>query len=97
LEQDNIVYPFVAFVGQDLLKLALLAIAVNPSIGGLLIRGEKGTGKSVVVRGLADVLPPIEVVADCPFNCDPHNPLLMCSRCRERYKDESCNPSYRCY
>jgi len=85
LEQDNIVYPFVAFVGQDLLKLALLAIAVNPSIGGLLIRGEKGTGKSVVVRGLADVLPPIEVVADCPFNCDPHNPLLMCSRCRERY------------
>ncbi len=85
MEQDNIVYPFVAFVGQDLLKLALLAIAVNPSIGGLLIRGEKGTGKSVVVRGLADVLPPIEVVADCPFNCDPHNPLLMCSRCRERY------------
>ncbi len=85
MEQNNIVYPFVAFVGQDLLKLALLAIAVNPSIGGLLIRGEKGTGKSVVVRGLADVLPPIEVVADCPFNCDPHNPLLMCSRCHERY------------
>lgn len=83
--EEEITYPFVAFVGQDLLKLALLAIATNPSIGGLLIRGEKGTGKSVIVRGLADVLPPIEVVADCIFNCDPHNPLMMCPRCRERY------------
>ncbi|MCR8487167.1 MAG: ATP-binding protein [Crenarchaeota archaeon] len=82
---QEVVFPFVAFVGQDLFKLALLAIAVNPSIGGLLVRGEKGTGKSVLVRALADVLLPIEVVADCPFNCDPHNPLLMCPQCRERY------------
>lgn len=84
-DRGEMVFPFVAFVGQDLFKLALLVVAVNPSIGGLLVRGEKGTGKSVLVRALADVLPPIDVVADCPFNCDPHNPLLMCPRCFERY------------
>lgn len=78
------VYPFAAIVDQDLLKLALLAIAVNPRIGGLLIRGEKGSGKSMIVRALADVLPEIEVVADCPFNCNPHDPSEMCDSCRAR-------------
>ncbi len=76
--------PFSAFVGQNLLKLALLSVAVNPKIGGLLIRGEKGSGKSVIVRALADLLPPIDVVADCPFNCDPHDIENMCPLCRER-------------
>lgn len=80
----KLVYPFSAVVNQDLLKLALLAVAVNPRIGGLLIRGEKGSGKSMIVRALADVLPEIEVVADCPFRCNPHNPLEMCDKCRAR-------------
>ncbi len=81
------VLPFSAFVDQDLLKLALLAIAVNPNIGGILIRGEKGSGKSVIVRALADILPPIEVVADCPFRCDPHNITNMCPTCRKRLEN----------
>ena len=80
------VYPFAAIVNQDLLKLALLAIAVNPRIGGLLIRGEKGSGKSMIVRALADVLPEIEVVSDCPFHCNPRDPSEMCDSCRARFE-----------
>jgi len=86
LSSERPVYPFAAIVDQDLLKLALLAIAVNPRIGGLLIRGEKGSGKSMIVRALADVLPEIEVVADCPFNCNPHNLSEMCDSCRARFE-----------
>lgn len=74
-------YPFTAIVGQERLKQALLAIAVNPAIGGVLIQGPSGTGKSTAVRGLAEVLPEIEVVADCPFSCDPAQP---CASCAER-------------
>ncbi len=82
---SKIPFPFAAFVDQDELKLALLLVSINPKIGGLLIRGEKGTGKSILVRALADLLPPIDVVADCPFNCDPHDPTNMCDSCRSRY------------
>jgi len=64
----------------------LLLLAINPKIGGLLIRGEKGTGKSALVRALADLLPPIKVVADCPFNDDPDDVSNMCTICRERVK-----------
>ena len=80
------VFPFTAFVDQEELKLALLLLAINPKIGGLLIRGEKGTGKSALVRALADLLPPIKVVADCPFNDDPDDVSNMCTICRERVK-----------
>ncbi|RLE98176.1 MAG: hypothetical protein DRJ57_03825 [Thermoprotei archaeon] len=66
------------------LKRALLALAVDPSIGGLLIMGPKGTGKSSIVRSFAKLLPPIRVVADCPFNCDPDSPDEMCDLCRSR-------------
>jgi Mg-chelatase subunit ChlI len=64
-------YPFTAIVGQDLMKLALILNAINPKIGGVLIKGTKGTAKSTAVRALADLLPEIEVVKDCPFNCNP--------------------------
>jgi len=77
-------YPFTAIVGQDTMKKALVLNAVNPLLGGVLIRGEKGTAKSIAVRGLAALLPEIEVVKGCPFGCPPGNPDMMCSECAER-------------
>ena len=65
------IFPFTAIVGQEDLKLALLLNAVNPAIGGVLIRGEKGTGKSTAVRALAGLLPDMEVVAGCLYGCHP--------------------------
>ena len=90
---EKIVFPFTAFVGQEELKLALILLAINPRIGGVLIRGEKGTGKSALVRALADLLPPIEVVADCPFNCDPNDPTNMCDECRKRHANGEALPT----
>lgn len=87
LEDTRVNYPFPAIVNQELLKRALLLLAVNPKIGGLLIRGEKGSGKSTAVRALGDLLPEIEVVADCPFHCDPHDISNMCEVCRRRYEN----------
>lgn len=78
------IYPFSALVGQDEMKLALILNAITPTIGGVLIRGEKGTAKSTAVRALAAVLPEIEVVADCPFSCPPDRLEEMCASCRER-------------
>lgn len=84
LRLKRVVYPFSALVGQEKMKLALILNAINPQIGGVLIRGEKGTGKSTAVRALAELLPEIEVVKGCPFSCDPHNISLMCPTCKER-------------
>jgi Mg-chelatase subunit ChlI len=78
------VYPFTAIVGQNRMKLALSLNAINPSIGGVLIRGERGTAKSTAVRALAALLPEIRVVADCPFSCDPDRPDQLCDDCRTR-------------
>ncbi len=78
------VFPFPAIVGQEKAKLALLCNAVNPSIGGVLLSGEKGCGKSTMVRALADVLPEIEVVKGCIFGCNPRNELEMCDECRKK-------------
>jgi len=71
-------YPFSAIVGQEYLKLALLVNAVSPEVGGVLVRGEKGTAKSTAVRALAKLLPPISVVAGCPYSCDPESPNPDC-------------------
>ncbi len=77
------VYPFAALVGQERLKKALILNAISPLIGGVLIRGEKGTAKSTAARGLAELLPPLAVVAGCPFHCDPDKIELMCDHCRK--------------
>ena len=77
-------YPFTAIVGQEEMKLALILNLVDSLIGGVLIMGHRGTGKSTAVRALAALLPPIEVVADCPFNCDPANPCSNCLTNDER-------------
>jgi Mg-chelatase subunit ChlI len=77
-------FPFSAIVGQETLKTALLVNAVDPRVGGVLVRGEKGTAKSTAVRALAAVLPPIEVVADCRFSCDPDDAGHLCDECRVR-------------
>ncbi|HEY2520838.1 MAG TPA: putative cobaltochelatase [Streptosporangiaceae bacterium] len=71
-------YPFAAIVGMADLKLALLLNAVSPAIGGVLVRGEKGTAKSTVVRGLGALLPPVRVVTGCRFSCDPADPDPGC-------------------
>lgn len=79
-------YPFTALVGQERLKLALILSAINPSLSGVLVRGEKGTAKSTAVHALADLLPEVEVVKDCPFRCSPRQPSRMCSDCYEHWQ-----------
>src|SRR5579859_7036571 len=78
------VYPFTAIVGQERMKRALVLNAVNSAIGGVLIRGERGTAKSTAARALAALLPDIEVVSDCRFSCDPRRPDQFCDECRDR-------------
>jgi magnesium chelatase subunit D len=79
--RNRTIYPFSAIVGQEKMKLALILNVINPKIGGVLLRGEKGTGKSLTVRALANLLPEVNVVADCPFHCDPTRPKDMCDAC----------------
>ncbi|WP_255191050.1 ATP-binding protein [Natronobeatus ordinarius] len=76
--------PFPAIVGQEELKRALLAVAANDALDGLLVQGEKGTAKSTAVRGLVDLLPEQEAVADCPYGCPPDDPAGQCESCRSR-------------
>jgi Mg-chelatase subunit ChlI len=78
------VLPFAALVGQDDLRLALLLLAVSPRLGGLLVRGHKGTAKSTAARGLAAVLPPVSVVEGCRFGCPAERPAQWCDECRGR-------------
>jgi magnesium chelatase subunit D len=78
------VYPFTAIVGQDQLLLALALNAIDPSLAGVLVRGEKGTAKSTAVRALAELLPKVEVASDCQFGCHPRQKDKMCLNCRER-------------
>jgi magnesium chelatase ATPase subunit I len=76
------VYPFTSIVGQDEMRLALLLSLVEPAIGGVLVMGHRGTGKSTAVRALAELLPPLTRAARCAFNCDPDNTDELCDNCR---------------
>src|SRR5215470_3662180 len=75
------VYPFTALVGQEEMKLALLLCVIERHIGGVLIMGERGTGKSTAVRALADLLPRISRVKGCAYGCDPAEPPALCQDC----------------
>src|SRR5512135_2022383 len=79
-----VIYPFTAIVGQERMRRALVLNAVDPRIGGVLIRGERGTAKSTAARALAALLPKVRVVRDCRFGCDPDQPTSWCTECRER-------------
>ncbi|OQY35862.1 MAG: magnesium chelatase [Anaerolineaceae bacterium 4572_5.1] len=78
------IYPFTAIVGQERMIRALILNAVDIRIGGVLIRGERGTAKSTAARALAALLPHVTVVDECRFGCDPDKPTRWCTECRER-------------
>ncbi|NEN88898.1 MAG: magnesium chelatase ATPase subunit I [Okeania sp. SIO3H1] len=78
------VFPFTAIVGQEEMKLALLLNVIDPKIGGVMIMGDRGTGKSTTIRALADLLPEIDIVLDDPFNSDPQDPDLMSDSVQDR-------------
>ncbi|MFA5321407.1 MAG: AAA family ATPase [Smithella sp.] len=80
------IFPFTAIVGQEEMKTGLIINVIDPSIGGLLIMGEKGTAKSTAVRALAELLPETTAVKGCPFNCDPDG--VLCTDCKETLKTE---------
>ncbi|MGK7914604.1 MAG: magnesium chelatase ATPase subunit I [Prochloraceae cyanobacterium] len=80
----RVVFPFTAIVGQEEMKLALLLNVIDPKVGGVMIMGDRGTGKSTTIRALADLLPKIDVVANDPFNSDPQDPDLMSDEVREQ-------------
>ena len=80
------IFPFTAIVGQDNMRLALILNAINPRIGGVLIRGERGTAKSTAARAMAALLPEIRVVTDDPFSSDPDDPSQMSDDVRERFE-----------
>ncbi len=86
------VYPFTAIVGQDEMKLSLILNVINPALGGVLIKGEKGTAKSTAVRALAELLPPMAAVHSCRFHCDPHNSSLLCDDCTTLLQEEGALP-----
>jgi magnesium chelatase subunit D len=89
------VYPFAAIVGQDELKLGLLLNVIAPSIGGILIMGHRGTGKSTAVRALAELLPPISKVRGCLYGCDPASGASLCADCATRLAASGALPSER--
>lgn len=82
-------YPFAAIVGQEDMKLSLILNVINPALNGVLIKGEKGTAKSTAVRALAELLPAMEAVGNCPFHCNPSETALLCEKCSQQYKENS--------
>src|SRR6476659_10026137 len=85
-QRKNPIFPFTSIIGQDEMKLALLLNVVDPKIGGVMIMGDRGTGKSTTVRALVDLLPEIQVVSNDPFNSDPTDPELMSEEVRQKFQ-----------
>ena len=78
------VFPFSAIVGQEEMKLALLLVSIDPTIGGVMVFGDRGTGKSTAVRALASLLPPMKAVTGCRYGCDPLANGALCDECRAK-------------
>src|SRR5947207_242634 len=87
LRNTRVVFPFAGIVGQAEMKLALLLCVIDPHIGGVIIMGHRGTGKSTAVRALADLLPPIKKVKGCLFGCDPDRANESCQDCARKFAD----------
>lgn len=89
MDKENIrpIFPFTAIIGQDEMKLSLILNIIDPKIGGVIIMGDRGTGKSTTVRALIDLLPEITVVSDDPFNSDPEDLENMSDFVREKFKN----------
>lgn len=87
LARGRPVYPFSALVGQDEMRLALMIAVVDPGVGGVLVLGDRGTGKSTAIRALARLLPPMRVVPGCRYHCDPAAEAAWCDDCRARAAD----------
>jgi magnesium chelatase subunit D len=83
------VFPFTAIVGQEEMKLALLLNVVAPAVGGVLVTGHRGTGKSTAVRALADLLPQLDAVRGCAYNCDPTDADALCDECASQRLTDS--------
>jgi len=81
-------YPFAAIVGQEELLLGIILNIINPKLGGLLIKGVKGSGKSTAVYSMTDIIPEIDVLKDCKFNCNPEKPEYWCEECRKKYSEK---------
>ena len=81
---ERVCFPFAAIVGQEEMKQAILVAAVDASIGGVMVFGDRGTGKSTAVRALAALLPPMRAVAGCRYNCDPALHAALCPECRAK-------------
>lgn len=84
MEKDRRLYPFTAIVGQEDMKRALILNIINPKLGGVLIRGEKGTAKSTAVRAIAEVLPLRSEIENCRFSCNPKDKSSWCEECKAR-------------
>src|SRR6267143_1861092 len=94
-ESKACAYPFSGIVGQDEMKLGLILNVIDPSIGGVLMMGHRGTGKSTAVRALADLLPELWVVLSCRYNCDPAEPARFCAECAARSTEREKLPRVR--
>lgn len=86
------VYPFTAIVGQEDMKLSLILNVINPALGGVLIKGEKGTAKSTAVRALAELLPVMQVVQGCRFHCSPDDVNQLCDDCTAQLRKNGVLP-----
>ncbi len=89
------IFPFTAIVGQEQMKLSLILNAIDPKIGGVLVKGERGTAKSTAARALADLLPRQAVISGCRFGCSPDDPVHACDECKELFSKEKLSISYR--